>query len=242
MPNRKVYKTPPALRTALEARLLDLAKLTGTDIQRLRRRVGFDRFLARLFAQARDQYPWFLKGGYAMEIRMHVARTTKDIDLSIASQSPIGADVLHRMIDEAASFELPDGFTFQVGESILDLDAAPQGGCRFPVQATMAGRPFVGFQVDIAVGDELIEPTDQVEGEGWFDFAGLPRPTFRMISCEQQFAEKIHAYTLQKRDRDIHALKIWWISCSWCRPKCNLSACARTSTKRLLAAARILSQ
>ena len=28
-------------------------------------------------------YPWVLKGGYAMELRMHSARTTKDIDLTL---------------------------------------------------------------------------------------------------------------------------------------------------------------
>ena len=87
MPSGKTYKTPQALRTALEVRLLELAKRTGTDLQRLRRRVAFDRFLARLFNEARDQPPWFLKGGYAIELRIQSARTTKDIDLSIAARA-----------------------------------------------------------------------------------------------------------------------------------------------------------
>jgi len=43
VPGGKTYKTPQALRTALEARLLDLAKRSGTDVQRLRLRVAFDR-------------------------------------------------------------------------------------------------------------------------------------------------------------------------------------------------------
>ena len=111
------------------------------------------------------------------------------------------------MVDDAASLGLADGFVFQVGESILDLDAAPQGGSRFPVRARMAGRPFVGFHVDIGVGDDLIEPTDRIEGEGWFDFAGLPRPEFHMISREQQFAEKLHAYTRPRSDRDNSRVK-----------------------------------
>ncbi len=53
----------------------------------------------------------------------------------------------------------------------------------------MAGRTFAKFHVDVGIGDESIEPTERMEGEGWFDFAGLPRPEFRMISREQQFAE-----------------------------------------------------
>jgi hypothetical protein len=71
----------------------------------------------------------------------------------------------------------------------------------------MGGRPFVGFDVDIGIGDDLIEPTDRIKGEGWFDFAGLPRPEFRMISREQQFAEKRHAYTRSRTDRDNSRVK-----------------------------------
>ncbi len=207
MPSGKTYKTPQALRTALEARLLEIANRTGTDLQRLRRRVAFDRLLARMFIEKQGRPAWCLKGGYAIELRIETARTTKDIDLSIAGQEPIAPELLHRFVDDAVSRDLADGFVFQVGESILDLDAAAQGGSRFPVQARMAGRPFVGFHVDIGIGDDLIEPTDKIEGDGWFDFAGLPRPEFRMISREQQFAEKLHAYTRPRTDRDNSRVK-----------------------------------
>jgi predicted nucleotidyltransferase component of viral defense system len=207
MPSGKTYKTPQALRTALEARLLGIANRTGTDLQRLRRRVAFDRLLARMFSEKQGRPAWYLKGGYAIELRIETARTTKDIDLSIAAREAITPESLHRLVDDAASIDLADGFVFQVGESILDLDAAPQGGSRFPVQARMAGRPFVGFHVDIGIGDDLIEPTDRIEGQGWFDFAGLPRPEFRMISREQQFAEKLHAYTRPRTDRDNSRVK-----------------------------------
>jgi hypothetical protein len=203
----KTYKTLHALRTALEARLLDLAKGTGADLQRLRRRVAFDRLLARLFREAPGVPAWFLKGGYAIELRLETARTTKDIDLSLPAGEPIGPHLLREMLDDAVSPDLADGFVFVVGEAILELDAAPQGGSRFPVQARMAGRPFVGFHLDIGVGDDLIEPTDTLEGGGWFDFAGLPRPQFRMISREQQFAEKLHAYTRPRTDRENSRVK-----------------------------------
>ena len=207
MPSGNTYKTPQALRTALEARLLEIANRTGTDLQRLRRRVAFDRLLARMFVENQGRPSWCLKGGYAIELRIETARTTKDIDLSIAGREPIAPELLHRLVDDAASLDLADGFVFQVGESILNLDAAPQGGSRYPVQARMAGRPFVGFHVDIGIGDDLIEPTDEIEGEGWFDFAGLPRPEFRMISREQQFAEKLHTYTRPRPDRDNSLVK-----------------------------------
>jgi hypothetical protein len=42
----KTYKTAGAFRAALEMRLQNRARAEGTDLQRLRRQVAFDRFLA----------------------------------------------------------------------------------------------------------------------------------------------------------------------------------------------------
>jgi hypothetical protein len=60
----RTYATGLALRTALEERLKRVAREEGVDLQRLRRQVAFDRFLARLFPVASAE--WILKGGYAM--------------------------------------------------------------------------------------------------------------------------------------------------------------------------------
>src|SRR5260370_8284591 len=75
------YLTAAAFRIALETRLKSIAKNEGTDLQRLRRRVSFDRLLSRFFAERNA--PWLLKGGYAMELRLPTAGRTKDIDLSV---------------------------------------------------------------------------------------------------------------------------------------------------------------
>ena len=70
IPERK-YASGAALRTALEERLKRASREEGIDLQRLRRQVAFDRFLARLVsASNRD---WILKGGYAMELRFVTA-------------------------------------------------------------------------------------------------------------------------------------------------------------------------
>ncbi len=76
------YETPVALRRALEDRIIALATKTGDEIQRLRRQAAFDRLLCRLFQH--EKSPWLLKGGYAMELRIRAARTTRDIDLAFA--------------------------------------------------------------------------------------------------------------------------------------------------------------
>jgi hypothetical protein len=93
----KQYKTAGAFRTALETRLQMRAQQERTDLQRLRRQVAFDRFLARLFPQeSKGTHPWVLKGGYAMELRIRSARTTKDIDLAIHDGTRLAKDTEER--------------------------------------------------------------------------------------------------------------------------------------------------
>jgi hypothetical protein len=124
---KALYATTVALRAALEVRLNTMAAEQGLDLQRLRRQVAFDRFLCRLFRHADS--PWLLKGGYAMELRMRSARTTRDIDLGLRTL-PGGAKewnalAVRNLLAEAASLDLEDGFAFVIGEPGLDLDAAP---------------------------------------------------------------------------------------------------------------------
>ena len=204
----KSYKTAGAFRAALEARLQTRAREQGTDLQRLRRQVAFDRFLARMFSQGpKAAYPWVLKGGYAMELRMHSARTTKDIDLTLHDDTRLSknpkerAEQVRAMLQEAAASPFDDYFEFLVGEPRQDLDGAPEGGLRYPIQARMDGRDFARFHADVGVGDEVIEPLDLVTGEDWLSFGGVPPPSFPIISAEQQIAEKLHAYTLPRGER-----------------------------------------
>jgi hypothetical protein len=87
----KRYATAAAFRRALEDKLKDIAGKEGVDLQRLRRQVAFDRLLARLFQVGPPlALPWVLKGGYAMELRIKSARTTKDIDLTMRGVSNSG--------------------------------------------------------------------------------------------------------------------------------------------------------
>jgi hypothetical protein len=79
------------------------------------------------------------------------------------------------------------------------VDAAPYGGARFPVEARLDGRIFVGFHLDVGIGDAVMEPLEVIEGRDWLGFAGIASPSLYMIPREQQFAEKLHAYTLPRR-------------------------------------------
>jgi flagellar motility protein MotE (MotC chaperone) len=198
MPPHRQYATAGAFRTALEARLAERARRDAVDLHRLRRQVAFDRLLARMFDSSQPvRDGWILKGGYALEMRFHMARSTKDLDLTVRSAQGRAGDTisLRERLQLAASIDLPDFFTFIVGEAMAELNQAPEGGARFPVDARLDGRTFIKFHVDLGVGDEVLEPVESVEGDDWLGFAGIAAAVVPVLSIEQHWAEKFHAYT-----------------------------------------------
>ena len=199
----KTYRTPEALRRALEDRLIASSRRGGGDLPRMRRQVAFDRLLCRLFA--RQDSPWLLKGGYAMELRIKSARTTRDIDLALRSMPGGGSQwddtAVRRLLQDLADVDLGDGFEFFIGEPTMDLDAAPYGGSRFPVEASMGRRNFASFHLDVSAGDVLQEPFELLEGHDWLGFAGIAPSKVPAISREEQSAEKLHAYSLPREGR-----------------------------------------
>ncbi len=138
-----------------------------------------------------------------MELRVKAARTTRDVNLAMRkAPSPKWDDaVIKRLLESAAGVDLQDGFQFMIGESTMDLDAAPYGGSRFPVEGQMAGRRFADFHLDVSAGDVLREPFEILEGHDWLGFANIPKVRLPAISREEQFAEKLHAYTLPRSRR-----------------------------------------
>ena len=95
-----------------------------------------------------------------------------------------------------------DFFIFVFGNATQDLDAAPYGGARFPVDARLAGRTFVKFHLDVSTGDVLREPYESLSGRDWLGFAGIASANFPAVSPEEQFAEKLHAFTLPRVGRE----------------------------------------
>ena len=172
------------------------------DLNRLRRQVSFDRLLARLFRE--EPAPWVLKGGYALELRFKTARTTVDIDLTLQRvvAGTVAGDEANRivweMLQRAAGISLGDWFEFVIGQPVMDLMAAPYGGARYPVEARMDERIFARFHLDAGIGDVVMQPLETIVCRDWLGFAGIESSQVRMIAREQQFAEKIHAYTLPR--------------------------------------------
>jgi hypothetical protein len=106
--------------------------------------------------------------------------------------------IVREMLQSAADVYLRDWFEFAVGRPIMDLTVAPYGGARFSVEARMDERIFARFHLDATIGDAVMQPPETVLCRDWLGFAGIDTPQVRMITREQQFAEKIHAYTLPR--------------------------------------------
>jgi hypothetical protein len=200
VPLPRIYATAGAFRRALEERLNRASLTDQIDPNRLRRQVSFDRLLARLFRE--NPAPWVLKGGYALELRFKAARSTVDIDLTVqrvaASAGGDENQVVRQMLQSAAAVALGDWFEFTIGPPVMDLTAAPYGGARYPVEARMDERIFARFHLDTGVGDVIMRPLETIVCRDWLGFAGIESSRVLIIAREQQFAEKIHAYTLPR--------------------------------------------
>jgi hypothetical protein len=202
MRSPRAYATAGALRRALEERLKSASLAEGVDLNRLRRQVSFDRLLARLFRP--EPAPWVLKGGYALELRFQSARSTVDIDLTlqpVLSATPASGDrnqMVREMLQSLAAAFLGDWLEYRIGPPVMDLAAAPYGGARYPVEARMDERIFARFHLDVSMGDVVMEPLETAVCRDWLAFAGIETSRVRMIAREQQFAEKVHAYTLPR--------------------------------------------
>jgi hypothetical protein len=200
------YANATSFRRALEDRLRDVARQRGVQIQGLRLKVAIERLLARLFDG--DDPPWLLKGGYAMELRFRPkARTTRDLDLTM--NAAVDPQDLSRRLDEtheamqiAATVDLRDSFEFLVQPARKGIEGAPGGGGVYGVVARMAGRDFARFHIDVGFGDAAPRDVETLVGDDLMGFAGIAPVTVRAIPKAQQFAEKVHAYTVPWTDRE----------------------------------------
>ncbi|OGI09793.1 MAG: hypothetical protein A3I68_05530 [Candidatus Melainabacteria bacterium RIFCSPLOWO2_02_FULL_35_15] len=202
----KKYESAYAFRRALEDRLNNLSKKEGIALDRLRKKIAFDRLLARLFKNKQNK--WLLKGGYALELYLRdIARTTKDIDLSIPEKKKINKEKIRELLQEEAEKDIKDYFQFLIGASYQDLHQPVYGGWRYPVEAKLDNRTFTKFHLDVGIGDEIISKPIWQKGHNLLNFAGILPAKVAVIPREQQFAEKIHSYTFPKDKRNNSRVK-----------------------------------
>ncbi|MCC7087719.1 MAG: nucleotidyl transferase AbiEii/AbiGii toxin family protein [Dehalococcoidia bacterium] len=184
------YETAAAFRRALEDRLKERSHHAGAGLARLRKQVAFDRLLARLVRIAPGE--WALKGGFALQLRMSDrARTTRDVDLAWRVHEN---ELLDRLI-EATIEDLGDFFSFRVERTTADPDRMG-GAHRFRVEASLAGRFFETFLLDVGEwdGPTAAQP-EALTTPDLLGFAGIEPVTVPAIPLTRQVAEKLHAYT-----------------------------------------------
>jgi predicted nucleotidyltransferase component of viral defense system len=140
-----------------------------------------ERLLVRL--QTRSLESWVLKGGVALELRLRErARATIDMDLGLELQ-------------DASEREMDDYFEFRIPRATgSDLRIEGVNAHRFAVVASLAGRVFDRFQLDVAPDEPGSIPTEEIDGSGLLRFAEIPIERFRAVALARHLAEKIHAY------------------------------------------------
>jgi hypothetical protein len=183
------YQSGTAFRTALEQRLLTRSGTTGLALARLRKQVAFERLLARLLVVAPDR--WVLKGGLALDFRLgDRARATIDMDLGRHDDDTAAS----RDFAAVRFADLGDHFGFEIARTMILDDADVAGAVRYRVRATLAGRRFEDFVVDVGFSGPIVNP-ETVTGPDLLVFADLAPIQVPTLPLSVHVAEKAHAYT-----------------------------------------------
>jgi len=186
------YQSAPALRAALERRLLARSAETGASLDRLRRRVMFERIIARI--QAGEPGHWVLKGGMALEVRLRDdARLTKDVDLGLRDDVSGAPDLHERLIDILAVDLDHDYFIFTVGPpERLREDSGGVPTWRAKVSVQLADKPFGRIQLDVSPRTHELHATDRLAIPNSLAFAGIPTVEVEAVDIHRHAAEKFH--------------------------------------------------
>ncbi len=196
------YETAQAFRMALEQRLLSRSKETKVSLDRLRRRVLFERIVRRL--QVAEPGLWVLKGGMALEVRLlDEARLTKDIDFGLRSDVANAEELRERLVEALARSVDGDGFTLAV-EQVKQLmeDDGGRLTWRVKVTAELADRPFGAVQVDVSPRPHELDATDLVPLPNSLEFAGVVAPHVEIVNVNRHAAEKFHGMLRDYGDRE----------------------------------------
>lgn len=201
------YATAKAYRSALETRIVNEHRETKEDISRLRKKAAFDAGLARLYA---NDHGFVLKGGYALELRLKTSRSTKDLDFvtkrflraTLSKGKEDLPESLRTLLEQALQSKTggdDDNFVFIVGEVMTEL-VGGGGGYRYPIESRLDGRKFESFHIDISIGDFVSDENDRIRraSKARIPVDKSAEYEVEVITKEQHFAEKLHAYSLPR--------------------------------------------
>jgi hypothetical protein len=175
---------------SVRARLLNVAKATGTDFNPVLVRFALERLLFRLSTSAHSDR-FVLKGALLFTLWYDLPhRATRDADLLGFGPSDTGS--MASVFRDIASVAVDDGIVFDpasVRVGVIRKDAG-YGGVRVTLNGKLANARCVA-QVDVGFGDAVTPgPTDAVYPVLLDD---LPAPRLRTYPVYTVVAEKLHA-------------------------------------------------
>ena len=175
---------------SVRARLLNVAKATGTDFNLVLVRFALERLLFRLSTSAHSDR-FVLKGALLFTLWYDLPhRATRDADLLGFGPSDTGS--MAGVFRDIASVAADDGIVFDpasVRVGVIRQDAG-YGGVRVTLNGKLANARCVA-QVDVGFGDAVTPgPTDAVYPVLLDD---LPAPRLRTYPVYTVVAEKLHA-------------------------------------------------
>jgi hypothetical protein len=202
-------KAPKDLGASMQARLRNLARQRGEDVQGLLMQFVLERLLHRLAASAHAG-DFVLKGAMLFAAWTSTPhRATRDLDLH-GTGSPSRERLVEVFRAVAATAVEPDGVTFLAAtvRASRIRDDQPYQGIRVTLTAVMA-TARIGVQVDVGFGDAVHPAPVKLQ---YPSLLGLPTPRLRAYPREAVVAEKFHAMValgeLNSRRKDFYDLSV----------------------------------
>ncbi|MBA3807668.1 MAG: nucleotidyl transferase AbiEii/AbiGii toxin family protein [Solirubrobacterales bacterium] len=179
------YATPAAFRSALTAKLGNLARDSKWTMPQLRRQFAYDRLLERLYMLDDG---WVLKGAVALLARDLGVRGSLDVDVYRAK----AADAAEADLREAAGRDIKDWFRFEIGPRRVVSDDSK--AVRFPVVAYIGQHEWERFHFDLVGSDlRMTGEPDDVPAIAQVDMPELQQKGYRVYPLVDHVADKVAA-------------------------------------------------
>lgn len=178
--------------------------------QMLLRHFAMERLLERLSLSPYNS-DLIIKGGILVSSLIGVEeRMTRDIDATMRDHD-LTPSTMARILEEVASMDIGDGFSFELGEPIRIMEDSAYGGIRIPVRAALE-RTKTAFKIDISTGDAITPQDIEYDYKLMFEDRSI---SLRSYNMETALAEKLETIlrlslqTTRMRDfYDIYALMV----------------------------------
>ncbi|MEZ5455049.1 MAG: nucleotidyl transferase AbiEii/AbiGii toxin family protein [Lysobacteraceae bacterium] len=181
------------IAASVRARLLNLAKVQGSDFQQMLVRFALERFLYRL-SQSPHADRFLLKGALLFTLWYDMPhRATRDADLLGFGASDL--ESITQSFRDIASVAVDDGIVFDPASVTAEeiRKEAGYAGARILINGELA-RARCRTQIDIGFGDAVTP--GPVESTFPVLLADLPAPQLRTYPVYTVIAEKLHAIAL----------------------------------------------